>query len=74
MTKSKLSAAAPERLLYDVDETCLSLNIGRTTFYREVKAGELKTTPIGDRQFTTIEQRQAYIARKQQQVRQANAA
>jgi hypothetical protein len=53
MTKPKPTAPAVERLLYDVSETCFSLNIGRTMFYKEVKAGELETIQIGDRQFTT---------------------
>jgi hypothetical protein len=67
MTKPRQPAAPVERLLYDVDETCHALNIGRTLFYAELKAGELQTTQIGDRRFTTREQREAYIARKQRQ-------
>jgi hypothetical protein len=67
MTKPKQMTAAAERLLYSVDETCFALNIGRSMFYKEVKAGELETLQIGDRRLTTPEQRLAYIARKQRQ-------
>jgi hypothetical protein len=53
--------------LYDVNQTCARLGIGRTKFYAEVKAGEFETTKIGDRTLTTDAQQRDYIARKQRQ-------
>jgi excisionase family DNA binding protein len=65
MNKPKQSAAPVERLLYSVDETCVALNLSRTVFYAQVKAGELETVRIGDRQYTTEKQRRDFIACKQ---------
>jgi hypothetical protein len=65
MPKKKPTAATAERLLYDMDETCFRLNIGRTKLYAEMGAGEIEYVEIGDRRFTTDEQQRAYIARKQ---------
>jgi hypothetical protein len=60
-------AQTVEPLLYSIEETCVRLGgIGKTKLYAEIAAGELETTRIGDRQFTTDEQQRAYIARKQQ--------
>jgi hypothetical protein len=67
MTKPKQRPADVEPLLYDVDQTCARLGIGRTKFYAEVKAGEFETTKIGDRTLTTDAQQRDYIARKQRQ-------
>jgi hypothetical protein len=72
MTAKKPEAAAIDPLLYDLDQTCADLgNIGKTTLYAEIKAGELETLRIGDRQFTTREMRLAYIERKRHHGRAA---
>jgi hypothetical protein len=66
MTKPKSKVVTlSEQLLLDVDATCMDLgNISRTTLYAEMKAGELDWVEIGDRRFTTREQRLDYIERK----------
>jgi hypothetical protein len=62
--KSRKPEITVEPMGYTVDETCTALRIGRTKFYEEVAAGELETYTIGDRRFTTAEQRLRYLDRK----------
>jgi len=33
----------PQKLLFRVDEACVALGIGRTSFYQEERAGRLRT-------------------------------
>jgi hypothetical protein len=56
-----------EPLVFNVDQTCARLNIGRSKYYQEVKDGELETFMIGDRRMTTDEQQRRYLERKQRQ-------
>jgi predicted site-specific integrase-resolvase len=65
MTKPKQTVATVEPLLYSIDQTCARLNVGRTTLYAEMAAGELDYVQIRDRRLTTDEQQRAYIERKQ---------
>jgi excisionase family DNA binding protein len=67
MTVKKKPAAEVEPILYSMAQTAESLNVSLTTVYNEINKGELKTVRIGDRQFTTDEQRRAFIRRKQHQ-------
>jgi hypothetical protein len=62
--KSRQPDIVVEPMGYTVDETCAALRIGRTKFYEEVATGELETYTIGDRRFTTSEQRLRYLDRK----------
>lgn len=49
MTDHHPSPAPP--VLYDIDEACEVLRIGRSTLYRCINRGELKTLHIGRRVF-----------------------
>ena len=64
---AKKQTVEVEPILYSMDQTALRLNIGKTKLYDEIGQGELETTRIGDRRFTTDEQQRAYILRKQRQ-------
>ena len=37
------------KLAYSIEETCRALSIGRTSLYRLIKDGEVKTRKIGAR-------------------------
>jgi transposase len=62
---TKTPAGEIEPILFSMDQTAQRLNISRTLLYAEIGKGELETTKIGDRRFTTDEQQRAYIGRKQ---------
>jgi excisionase family DNA binding protein len=72
MTVKKQAAVEVEPILYSMEQTAQRLNVSRTLIYSEIAKGELQTTQIGDRRFTTNEQQRAYIARKQRQTARAS--
>ncbi|MGH6895755.1 MAG: hypothetical protein ACREJ5_04310 [Geminicoccaceae bacterium] len=76
MTERRRKPAPPtEPLLYDIDQTCADFGgLGRTKIYAEMAAGELEYIQIGDRRFTTAEQRRAYIQRRTQRQTPSQAA
>ena len=52
----------PERKLYSRKEVCEHLNIGPTTFYKEIKAGRLQVIKIGKLTRVIHDDVAAYIA------------
>jgi len=40
---------SPKKLLFTIRESCLILNMGRSSLYRLVKAGRIKSVRIGNR-------------------------
>jgi excisionase family DNA binding protein len=52
---SKVTIPLSERPTLTVDEFCSRIGIGRSTFYKTVKAGDLKIRKYGKRTFVTKE-------------------
>jgi excisionase family DNA binding protein len=51
----------PTRLAYSISEACRLLSVGRTTIYRAIKSGQLKTCKIGRRTLVTAEALQLWL-------------
>jgi excisionase family DNA binding protein len=51
------------RLLLDYEEAGDALNVGRTTIYKLVAAGEITPVKIGKRSLVTADSVRAYVAR-----------
>jgi hypothetical protein len=60
--KRQESAAAPEKALHTVAETCLITGKGRTEVYKALKDGRLKGLKDGDRTVITPEAIKAFVA------------
>jgi excisionase family DNA binding protein len=53
-----------EPLAYTVDEFCQKARISRSTFYNEVKAGELEVCKVGDRTLVEPAEGRRWLASK----------
>lgn len=51
----------PNRRCWHVDEFCEAHRIGRTTFYKEVKAGRLTIVKVGNRTLIRVEDGEAWL-------------
>jgi excisionase family DNA binding protein len=52
---------ATERLAYRVDEACRALGISRTTLYKLIASGELRTVMVGGRRLIPLEAAEALV-------------
>ncbi len=57
---------SPAKLAYSVRSFCDAFDIGKTTFYELVKAGEIKTAKIGAKTIVTSTEAQRYAAKLDQ--------
>jgi hypothetical protein len=52
-----------EKFADSVREFCLSAGIGRTRFYKDLKAGNIKIVKVGRRTLVPVSERSAYLRR-----------
>jgi excisionase family DNA binding protein len=57
----KLAIPLPERATLTVNEFCEMVEIGRSTFYKAVGAGDLKVRKYGKRTFVTQEELKRFV-------------
>ncbi len=49
------AAPAPEKLAFNIPEVCAATGVGRTTVYKAIKAGALKSIMVGGRRLVRRE-------------------